>query len=142
GHRQGRTGLGPQGSRPQTRLVDRRAGSTGRHRPGHRQPRRLRRVPWSGQHHELGVRTARRDGRAGRSRRLPGGATMMTARRSFRHLLDRLPAVRGRYTADAPLAPVTWFRVGGPAEVLFRPADAEDLAAFMAARPKDVPVTV
>lgn len=67
---------------------------------------------------------------------------MMAAHRSSDHLLDRLPAVRGRYTADAPLAPVTWFRVGGPAEILFRPADAEDLAAFMAAKPADVPVTV
>ncbi|TVR98745.1 MAG: UDP-N-acetylmuramate dehydrogenase [Rhodospirillales bacterium] len=57
-------------------------------------------------------------------------------------LLDRLPPVRGRYTADVPLAPVTWFKVGGPAEVVFRPADEEDLAAFLAARPADVPVTV
>jgi UDP-N-acetylmuramate dehydrogenase len=66
---------------------------------------------------------------------------MMTARQT-QHLIDRLPPVRGRLTADAPLAPVTWFRVGGPAEVLFRPADAEDLADFLAKRPPDVPVTV
>ncbi len=58
------------------------------------------------------------------------------------HLIDRLPRVRGRLTADAPLATVTWFRVGGPAEVLFRPADADDLAAFLAGTPPDVPVTV
>lgn len=58
------------------------------------------------------------------------------------HLIDRLPPVRGRLSADAPLAPLTWFRVGGPAEVLFRPADADDLAAFLAACPDDVPVTV
>lgn len=58
------------------------------------------------------------------------------------HLIDRMPARRGRLTADAPLANVTWFRVGGPAEVLFRPADAEDLATFLAALPEDVPVTV
>ncbi len=58
------------------------------------------------------------------------------------HLIDRLPAVRGRLTADAELAPVTWFRVGGPAEVLFRPADADDLAEFLASKPADVPVTV
>ena len=38
--------------------------------------------------------------------------------------------------------PQTWFRAGGPAEVLFRPADVEDLAAFLAALPADVPVTV
>ncbi|HVA14084.1 MAG TPA: UDP-N-acetylmuramate dehydrogenase [Stellaceae bacterium] len=58
------------------------------------------------------------------------------------HLIDRLPQMRGRLSADAPLAPVTWFRVGGPAEVLFRPADTDDLAAFLAAKPEDVPVTV
>jgi UDP-N-acetylmuramate dehydrogenase len=57
-------------------------------------------------------------------------------------LIDRLPPVRGRYAAGAPLGPVTWFRVGGPAEVMFRPADAEDLAEFLAAKPGDVPVTV
>ena len=50
-------------------------------------------------------------------------------------LIDRLPQVRGRLTADAPLAAVTWFRVGGPAEVLFRPADVDDLGAFLAAKP-------
>ncbi len=58
------------------------------------------------------------------------------------HLIDRLPSVRGRLTANAPLAPVTWFRAGGPAEVLFRPADVEDLAAFLAGTPDDIPVTV
>ena len=58
------------------------------------------------------------------------------------HLISRMPACRGRLSADAPLANVTWFRVGGPAEVMFRPADAEDLAAFLAALPEDVPVTV
>jgi UDP-N-acetylmuramate dehydrogenase len=67
---------------------------------------------------------------------------MMAAAMSTSHLIDRLPKVRGRLTADAPLAPVTWFRVGGPAEVLFRPADVEDLAAFLAAKPPDIPVTV
>lgn len=58
------------------------------------------------------------------------------------HLIDRLPRVRGRLTADAPLGPMTWFRVGGPADVLFRPADADDLADFLAGCPADVPVTV
>jgi len=67
---------------------------------------------------------------------------MMAAERPKPHLIDRLPPVRGRLTADAPLAQVTWFRVGGPAEVMFRPADEEDLAAFLAQKPADVPVTV
>jgi len=58
------------------------------------------------------------------------------------HLIDRLPRPRGRLTADAALGPQTWFRAGGPAEVLFRPADVEDLASFMAGLPSDVPVTV
>jgi UDP-N-acetylmuramate dehydrogenase len=57
-------------------------------------------------------------------------------------LLDRLPAVRGRLAANAPIGPLTWFRVGGPAEVLFRPADEADLVDFLAALPGDVPVTV
>ena len=59
-------------------------------------------------------------------------------------LLDRIDtsAIRGRLSADAPLAPVTWLRVGGPADLLFMPADEDDLAAFMRALPGDVPVTV
>jgi UDP-N-acetylmuramate dehydrogenase len=57
-------------------------------------------------------------------------------------LLARLPAVRGRLEPEFPLADLTWFRTGGPAEVLFTPADEDDLAAFLAATPADVPVTV
>jgi len=57
-------------------------------------------------------------------------------------LIERLPAVRGRYREQAGLSEVTWFRVGGPAEVMFRPADRADLADFLAAKPADVPVTV
>jgi UDP-N-acetylmuramate dehydrogenase len=67
---------------------------------------------------------------------------MMALRTQSAHLIDRLPKVRGRLSADAPLAQVTWFRVGGPAEVLFRPSDVEDLSAFLAAKPVDIPVTV
>lgn len=67
---------------------------------------------------------------------------MMAAFQHTPHLVDRLPAVRGRYSADAPLSQVTWFQVGGPAEVLFRPADIDDLAGFLAGKPADVPVTV
>ena len=57
-------------------------------------------------------------------------------------LLKRLPMVRGRLEANALLADLTWFRVGGPAEVLFTPADEADLAAFLKAAPRDIPVTV
>jgi len=55
-------------------------------------------------------------------------------------LLERLPPVRGRLTAMRPLAELTWFRVGGPAEVLFQPADVDDLARFLAACPAEIPV--
>jgi len=65
----------------------------------------------------------------------------MAALRSKR-LIDRLPPVRGRLTENAPLAGITWFRVGGAAEVMFRPADRDDLMAFIAAKPASVPVTV
>lgn len=57
-------------------------------------------------------------------------------------LLKGLPMVRGRLDAHAPLADLTWFRVGGPAEVLFTPADEADLADFLRATPPDIPVTV
>ena len=57
-------------------------------------------------------------------------------------LIARLPEVRGRYSENAPLDKITWFRVGGPAEVSFRPADRDDLLAFLAGKPADVPVTV
>lgn len=53
---------------------------------------------------------------------------------------DRLPAVRGRMQQDAELAPFTWFRVGGPAEVLFLPQDEQDLADFLRALDPAVPV--
>jgi UDP-N-acetylmuramate dehydrogenase len=56
-------------------------------------------------------------------------------------LARRLPKLRGRIAANQPLAPFTWFRVGGAAEVLFSPADDEDLAYFLANLPVDIPVT-
>jgi UDP-N-acetylmuramate dehydrogenase len=64
---------------------------------------------------------------------------MPAARRA--HPLEALPPLRGRVQPEALLAPATWFRVGGPAEVLVRPADAEDLATCLAALGPDVPVT-
>ena len=67
---------------------------------------------------------------------------MMAHSTAHAHLIDRLPRPRGRIVADAPLGPQTWFRAGGPAEVLFRPLDVEDLASFLSQLPADVPVTV
>jgi UDP-N-acetylmuramate dehydrogenase len=51
------------------------------------------------------------------------------------------PGLRGRLTGDAPLAPFTWFRVGGPADVLFSPADEDDLGYFLERLPREIPVT-
>ncbi|MDX3885005.1 MAG: UDP-N-acetylmuramate dehydrogenase [Sphingomonas sp.] len=51
-----------------------------------------------------------------------------------------MPAVRGRLTADAPLAPLVWFKAGGDAQWLFEPADADDLAAFLRDLDPAVPV--
>ena len=53
-----------------------------------------------------------------------------------------LPPVRGSITRDAPLKDLVWFRAGGPAEILFRPADVEDLASFLAAKPAGLRVCV
>jgi UDP-N-acetylmuramate dehydrogenase len=54
----------------------------------------------------------------------------------------KLPQLRGRLLANQPLAELTWFRVGGPAQVLFMPDGEDDLAYFLKALPADVPVTV
>ena len=56
--------------------------------------------------------------------------------------VETLPPVRGRVQADAPLAPFAWFRAGGKAEALVRPADVGDLSAFLRALPNEVPVHV
>jgi len=53
-----------------------------------------------------------------------------------------MPQLRGRLLANQPLAELTWFRVGGPAQVLFTPADEDDLAYFLKNLPDDVPVDV
>ncbi len=53
-----------------------------------------------------------------------------------------LPKVRGLYAQDAPLKEVLWFRAGGTADILYRPADLDDLCAFVAARSKELPLCV
>jgi UDP-N-acetylmuramate dehydrogenase len=55
---------------------------------------------------------------------------------------DMLPPVRGSIALGAALKDLVWFRAGGPAEILFRPADSEDLASFIAAKPADLRVSV
>ncbi|MEP9354978.1 UDP-N-acetylmuramate dehydrogenase [Xanthobacter sp. KR7-65] len=57
-------------------------------------------------------------------------------------LAPRLPELRGTLSANAPLAELTWFRVGGPAQLLLAPADADDLAYVLGRIPADLPVTV
>jgi UDP-N-acetylmuramate dehydrogenase len=57
-------------------------------------------------------------------------------------LKARMPELRGRLLANEPLAPLTWFRVGGPAQILFIPDDESDLAYFLKALPAEIPVTV
>lgn len=56
--------------------------------------------------------------------------------------LDRLPPVRGKLLADEPLAPYSWFRVGGPADALFLPKDEDDIADFLSRLDPIIPVTV
>jgi UDP-N-acetylmuramate dehydrogenase len=67
---------------------------------------------------------------------------MMTAETTSHGLIDRLPTVRGRLRPDAPLDKISWFRVGGPAEVMYRPADVEDLMVFLSTISPDIDITV
>ena len=53
-----------------------------------------------------------------------------------------MPELRGRLTANQSLSELTWFRVGGPAQILFTPADEDDLAYFLAGLPAELAVTV
>ncbi|MEP1932823.1 MAG: UDP-N-acetylmuramate dehydrogenase [Roseibium sp.] len=63
---------------------------------------------------------------------------------SFPDLLEQYPdlavGIRGRLTSNQPLSAVTWFRTGGPAQLMFQPADEADLSAFLKKLPKDIPV--
>jgi UDP-N-acetylmuramate dehydrogenase len=67
---------------------------------------------------------------------------MMRGQDLLDRLGDRLAGLRGRLTPNAEMDKITWFRAGGLAEVLFQPADEEDLAAFLRAVPEEIPLTV
>lgn len=67
---------------------------------------------------------------------------MMAAEKITNSLIDTLPEVRGRIGANADLSKITWFKVGGPAEVMYRPADIDDLTHFLNQLPSGVDVTV
>lgn len=55
-------------------------------------------------------------------------------------IIKKLPSIRGRYTEGAELSKLTWFRVGGPAEVLYKPADLEDLSFFLSHKSAEIPL--
>jgi len=57
-------------------------------------------------------------------------------------LQSLMPEVQGRVIANQPLAPFTWFRVGGPAQIFFQPADVDDLSYFLSRLPAEIPVTI
>jgi UDP-N-acetylmuramate dehydrogenase len=67
---------------------------------------------------------------------------MMHGQALIDRLGDRLAGLRGRLTPNAEMDKITWFRAGGLAEVLFQPADEEDLAAFLRSVPAEIPLTV
>ncbi len=66
----------------------------------------------------------------------------MTEKTLFEDIQQRMPELRGRLQANGDLSKLTWLRVGGPAEVLFQPADEDDLSLFLNLLPEEVPVTV
>ncbi len=66
----------------------------------------------------------------------------MMAQAQTAHLADSLPPIRGRVQRDAVLASSTWFRVGGAAEILVKPADTDDLCSLLSQMPAVIPVTV
>jgi len=68
---------------------------------------------------------------------------MISAHRpSTAELMKLLPPLRGQLITNAPVGKQTWFGVGGPAELLFRPTDAADLAVFLSVLPPEIPLTV
>ena len=102
-----------------------------RHRQGPRQAGRLCGLPRRRHHHAVGLCAAGRVEGAGVSVSFPDMTPELKA---------AMPELRGRLLPNQPLAEFTWFRVGGPAEVLFMPADEDDLAYFLSAFRRDVPV--
>jgi UDP-N-acetylmuramate dehydrogenase len=57
-------------------------------------------------------------------------------------IIEQLPKIRGTYRHNADLSKINWFNVGGIAEVMFRPADSEDLIYFLKNKPSEIPVTI
>ncbi|MDB5511095.1 MAG: UDP-N-acetylenolpyruvoylglucosamine reductase, partial [Enterovirga sp.] len=90
------------------------------------------------------------DGTPSRLAERPRGASALSTLPGMRRepgalaaeLARAIPGLRGSLAADAPMAPLSWFRTGGPAEFLFTPAGEADLALFLAGCPAEVPVLV
>src|ERR1700752_4352985 len=57
-------------------------------------------------------------------------------------LKAQMPDLRGRLMANQPIAELTWFRVGGPAQILFMPEDEADLSYFLSNLPPEIAITV
>src|SRR5215210_3632121 len=74
--------------------------------------------------------------------RSPGAREIEPAGGLAEELAAHLPKLRGKLKPRVVLADLTWFRVGGPAEVLFSPADEADLAYVMVNTPPEIPITV
>ena len=66
----------------------------------------------------------------------------MSGEKLLKQLQGKFADIRGRIIPDAPMAKITWFQVGGPADILFQPADEDDLALFLANLPPHIPVMV
>src|SRR6201989_2067156 len=71
-----------------------------------------------------------------------GSRSVMTFPDITSDLKAAMPGLRGRLLANQSLAELTWFRVGGPAQVLFTPSDEDDLAYFLKNLPNELPVYV
>src|SRR5471032_3103105 len=91
-------------------------------------------MSWRRQHHAMGLRAAGRIEGA--------GIEVTTFPDITSDLKAAMPDLRGRLLANQSLAELTWFRVGGPAQVLFTPADADDLGYFLARLPAELAVDV
>src|SRR5471032_431159 len=91
-------------------------------------------MSWRRQHHAMGLRAAGRIEGA--------GIEVTTFPDITSDLKAAMPDLRGRLLANQSLAELTWFRVGGPAQVLFTPSDEDDLAYFLKTLPRELPVYV
>ena len=88
----------------------------------------------------MGLRFARAVGEIGYGGISADGQSVKT--QALSEQVAGISGIRGRITPNAAIAPFTWFRVGGPAEVLFQPVDADDLALFLEKLSPEIPVSV